>query len=124
MGVVIGLTGVAGDVGVEVKGMGVVDGAGLSSSGLLLGRVLGRDVRVDRVDVHHAGDEPKEGTIPVRSVGRPKESWSAHPDLLLRRALGTVGSAHASHQGLREVVGSTPTVSRSFYLASVFFYLG
>lgn len=31
------------------------------------------------------------------------------------RALGTVGSAHASHRRLREVVGSTPTVSRGFY---------
>lgn len=52
------LTGVAGDVGVKIKGMGIVDGACETSSWLLC-RVLVRNVRVDRVDVHHVAGRPK-----------------------------------------------------------------
>ena len=47
---------IAGDVGVEIKGMGVVDGSGLSSS---LCRILVRNFRIDWVDVHHVGEDLK-----------------------------------------------------------------
>lgn len=52
------LTGVAGDVGVEIKGMGIVDGACETSSGLSC-RVLVRNFRIDRVDVHHVAVDTK-----------------------------------------------------------------
>ena len=46
---------VACNVGVEIKGMCIVYGTSLSSSG----RVLVRNFGIDRVNVHHAGDDTK-----------------------------------------------------------------
>ena len=59
------LAGVAGDVGVEIERVCIVDGACLSSSG----RVLVRNFRVDRVHVHHVGDKTTSRDEDVRSVG-------------------------------------------------------
>jgi hypothetical protein len=68
-----GLTGVAGDVGVEVKGVRVVDGPGLPSPRLLC-RVY---FTVDRVHVHHAGDNPKT-TRPLQPAPRIMSSRAKH----------------------------------------------
>lgn len=90
-----GLTGVTGDVDVEIKWMGIVDGPCESSSGLLCRELVG-NFRIDRVDVHHAGDHQMHHckSWHVRSLVScefPPDASPAH------RALGTVGSAHASH---------------------------